>query len=921
MMFRLFDTLSFTLERIKQHRVLVLWVIVGLSVATTLAMSLSLYVDSVYSDLLQSRLGNPPYAFRFRYLGAWNGNVTTEDVSSASAAIQNRMVQLIGLPVQRDVRFVRGGSWSIALDSQSLGTFSLGTLDGATDQMTIVDGQWPPPQSAGSNDPLPVLAPETMLETMGLQVGDQLTAQGAGGATLKVQIAALWRPVDANDPAWIFPPKFFDQILLVRPDDLGRVLAGNAKPVDEVDWYLVFNGAGVRTSDVSGLLSSIANGQREVGAVLPGIRFDLSPVDGLKAFNKEVTSLTQQLFIIIAPVGGLVMYFVSLVADLLVSRQQAEDVKLRSRGMSRRALLTIHILMWLLLVGAALVVGIIAAPEVVRLVGQTSSFLSFTGTSSVSHVVFTPQAIGLGAITALIAASSGLILAWRTTRQNINSYQRAVVREGKAWWQRAYLDLLMLLPAGYVLYTLYRQGGIVANAETPFSDPLTFVGPTLFALGMTLLFLRIWPWVLAAAARLIGLTRNISLLMALRELTRAGRRYRGALLMMAFTLSLTGFTASMASTLDRSLEDTVNYQVGADLVLVTAAEAQTESSQDTTTGQTTYTVTGYNLPPTADLMTIKGVANVSRVGRYPAQLTVNNQNISGTILGVDRASMAAVTLFRNDYASQPPANLFNELAGQRTGILIDRQAAQKYNLAIGQQVTLQVQALNTWYQTRVPIVDYVDYFPTLNPGDGFFAIGNLDPIFELVGTVLPYDYWLSLYPGTSLSSVLNQVQAINFPVLHWQAPTAALEAARAQPARRGVLGFLSVGFVASIALTLIAAIIQNTASFQGQTTQLGTLRAMGLGSAAVGVYVVILEGLAALSGILSGTSIGVGTTLLFLPLLDFSGGLPPYLIRVAWNDTVFVYAVFAGVLFFVTLLTTILLSRQRVATIIRLGEA
>jgi len=85
--------------------------------------------------------------------------------------------------------------------------------------------------------------------------------------------------------------------------------------------------------------------------------------------------------------------------------------------------------------------------------------------------------------------------------------------------------------------------------------------------------------------------------------------------------------------------------------------------------------------------------------------------------------------------------------------------------------------------------------------------------------------------------------------------------------------------------------------------------------------VVILEGLAAISGILSGTSIGVGTTLLFLPLLDFSGGLPPYLIRVAWNDTVFVYAVFAGVLFFVTLLTTILLSRQRVATIIRLGEA
>jgi putative ABC transport system permease protein len=918
-MFRLLDTLSFALERIKQHRVLVIWVIVGLSVATTLAMSLSLYVDSVYSNLLQSRLDQPPYAFRFRYLGAWNGNITADDVSSASAAIQGRMAQLIGLPVQRDVRFVRGGSWSVALDSQSLGTFSLGILDGADDQMAIVDGQWPPPQPA-PNDPLPVLAPETMLESMGLQVGDQLTAQRSGGGSLKLKIAALWRPVNPDDPAWIFTPKFFDQILLVRPDDLGQVLSGTAKPVDEVAWYLVFDGAGVRTSDVSGLLSRIANGQREVSAVLPGIRYDVSPVDGLKAFNKEVSSLTQQLFIIIAPVGGLVLYFVSLVADLLVSRQQPEDVKLRSRGMSRRALLIVHILMWLLLTGAALAVGIVAAPAVVQLVGRTSSFLSFTGTSSVSHVVFTPQAIGLGAITGLIAASSGLILAWRTTRQNINSYQRMVVREGKAWWQRAYLDLLMLFPAGYVLYSLWRKGGIVANAVSPFSDPLTFVGPTLFALGMALLFLRLWPLVLAAGARLIGFTRNISLLMALRELTRAGRRYRGALLMMAFTLSLTGFTASMASTLDRSLEDTINYQVGADLVLVTAAEAQTESSQDTTTGQTTYTVTGYNLPPTEDLLTIKGVAYASRVGRYPAQLTVGTQRVTGTILGVDRASMAAIALFRNDYASKPLANLLNELADQRTGLLVDREDAQKYNLAIGQDVTLQVQALNTWYQARVPIVDFVDYFPTLNPADGFFAIGNLDPIFEMVGTVLPYDYWLSLEAGTNLQRVLNQVQAVNFPVLQWQAPSAALDAARAEPARRGVLGFLSVGFVASIALTLIAAIIQSTASFQGQTTQLGTLRAMGLGGAAVGVYVVILQGLAALSGVLSGTSIGVGTTLLFLPLLDFSGGLPPYLIRVAWNDTIIVYAVFASVLFFVTLLTTMLLSRQRVATIIRLGD-
>jgi putative ABC transport system permease protein len=72
--------------------------------------------------------------------------------------------------------------------------------------------------------------------------------------------------------------------------------------------------------------------------------------------------------------------------------------------------------------------------------------------------------------------------------------------------------------------------------------------------------------------------------------------------------------------------------------------------------------------------------------------------------------------------------------------------------------------------------------------------------------------------------------------------------------------------------------------------------------------------------VLSGTSIGVATTLLFLPLLDFSGGLPPYLVRVAWGEIITVYTVFAGVLLSITLFTTILFSRERLATIIRLGE-
>ncbi|MBC7809937.1 MAG: ABC transporter permease [Burkholderiales bacterium] len=921
-MFRLFDLFLFTLERLWQHRVLVLWTLLGLSSATTLALSLVLYVDAVNTGLLASRLTDPPYAYRYRYLGSWEGNITQADVDSATAAVGSSFVDTIGLPTALEVRYARGPAWTMRLNEVTpLPAFSMGALQGADEQMTIVSGEWPPEPRA-AYDPIPVLMPESVLYGMGVQVGDLITAQRPGLTPLTVEVAALWRPTNATDPSWIFIPSFFDSVMLVQPDDLWRALEGLERPVEEAAWYIVFDGATVKTSDVNGIITNTTDGLRNVSAVLPGIRMDLSPVDGLNAFNVEVTTLTQQLVIMVLPVGGLVLYFVALVAGLLVSRQQNEDVTLRSRGMSRWAILLLHFLQWLTLAGIALGIGVALCPFVVRLVGQTTSFLRFDGTDAPLTVTFTAQAIGAGAFTGLLAASSGLWLAWRTTSQTITSFRQNAARAGKAWWQRMYLDVLLLIPAAYVLYTLWQQGGLVTQADNPFANPLTFVGPTLFSLGLTLLFLRIWPFLLNSLARIIVFGNGIALLMALRELTRSIGRYRGTLLMMCFTLSLTGYTASMASTIDRSLEDAVNYGIGADAALIVASDTQTEEGEtDATTGETTQTVTGYNTLPAEDLLSVDGVQYVSRVGQYAAQLTLPGQRLTGTMLGVDRGSMAAITRFRDDYAAQPLADLLNLLATNRTGILLSATTAAQYSLRINQTVTMQIYALDTWHEANVPIVGMVDYFPTLNPTDGFFAIGNLDPLFEMVGTELPHDIWLSLAPDADRAEVQQGVAALGFPVLEWRDPQVELREAMAAPSRRGVLGFLSVGFVAAITLTLVGTIIQNAASFRAQAMQLGSLRAIGLRGFTVGLYLILLQGIAASSGILSGTSIGVATTLLFLPLLDFSGGLPPYLVRVAWGDITLVYALFAGVLFTVTLATTMILGRERLSTVVKLGDA
>ncbi|HLU12204.1 MAG TPA: hypothetical protein VK003_21180, partial [Oceanobacillus sp.] len=112
-MFRIVDSILLALERLWHHKFLVLWALVGLSVATTLALSLSLYVDAVNTGLLTSHLSSPPYAFRFRYLGSWEGNITQADVTAASVSIGQGFTATIGLPVEREMRYVSGGAWTV----------------------------------------------------------------------------------------------------------------------------------------------------------------------------------------------------------------------------------------------------------------------------------------------------------------------------------------------------------------------------------------------------------------------------------------------------------------------------------------------------------------------------------------------------------------------------------------------------------------------------------------------------------------------------------------------------------------------------------------------------------------------------------------------------------------------------------------
>jgi putative ABC transport system permease protein len=134
---------------------------------------------------------------------------------------------------------------------------------------------------------------------------------------------------------------------------------------------------------------------------------------------------------------------------------------------------------------------------------------------------------------------------------------------------------------------------------------------------------------------------------------------------------------------------------------------------------------------------------------------------------------------------------------------------------------------------------------------------------------------------------------------------------------------LSAGFIAASTLTIIGFVLSALISFRARAIQLGVLRTVGLSAPQLGLYIafeqVILIGL----GTLAGSGLGLLISRLFIPFLQVGGSLitsiPPFAVRIAWNDLVFIYIAIGVALVLALLIMLWLLARLKAFEAIKLG--
>ena len=940
-------------KRLWNQRLLMLCLLVGLVVAVGLLSSIPLYADAVNNRLLQGQLTEagthrPPFAFLWRYVGAWHGEIPWSEYLPVDEYLTQQSPAVIGLPSEAQIRHV--STAKMRLFPAEAGAFgddapllwaSTGFVGDLEENVELIEGVYPRPGAPG--DPVEVIVSRPTAETIGLQVGESYTlfAPGPGNVQIPLRISGVWQPADPAGFFWFYQPDAFDEILLTSEGAFQQgVVPLLEKPVETAVWYQIYDGRRVRPAAVRQLLEGVAIVEARTTALLDNTTLDASPVDALQDYGASSDELSVMLTIFSLPIVGLILYFIVLIAGMVVRREASEIAIMRSRGATRGQILFVYMFEGLLVGALGLASGLALGNWLAQLMGRTQSFLNLAPTTAGERLVpvLSSTALLYGLLAIALALFALLLPALGASAHTIISLRWEQARSLlRPFWQRYYLDVLLMIPPLYGLYQLNRQGAValLGSGEDPFSNPLLFLVPILFCFGLGLFLMRLFPPLMGALARLAERLPSTTLLMTLRQLSRSAGLYTGPLLLLCLTVSLAFFTASMAVTLDGHLRDRIYYQIGADLNLAELGES-TEATEgaNLSGGQVALSSPSsededeprWLFLPVTEHLRVPGVRAAARVGDYSATANIGGRQQSGRLIGVDRYDFSQVAYFRPDFAQgEPLGGVMNRLAVDRNNILVSRPFMNQHGLVVGDPLRLTVGAAGDFAEVEFIVAGPLDLFPTQYPQDGPFFVANLDAVHEGLGGAYPYNVWLATDPAAAGQEVVEEVSALGLAVVASQDARETILAEQERPERQGLFGLLSVGFLAAAALTVLGFLVYAVVSFQRRFIELGMLRAVGLSVPQMSAYLAGEQALLILGGVALGTAIGLLASVLFIPYFqvgsDKSALVPPFIVQSAWAELGTIYAIFAAMFVVAVAALIILLLRMKIFEAVKLGEA
>ncbi|TDF96802.1 ABC transporter permease [Paenibacillus piri] len=969
--------LRFLFRKMWNTRWLTVSSLLGLIMAVAFTTSIPMYADGslkrvVTKSLQEKNGGLPAGSVLIRFQAAGSDKAELDALADADQYIQNELPKEIAFPYQTYVK-----SYSIRaaqltpddpqkVDPSKKRQMTLMSQNSLKEHAELAQGNWF--ADAMSGGVVDVVMMEEAMYRNDIHVGDVFSYPISGGlgiAPLKLRVAGTVKPKSEDDPYWFQGQEgLINTFFASEPVFQDYILKQKKIPLNLANWYYAFDLRNIQTSQLSPLETKLERLDVILYQKLKNTRVDLSFIPILQEFKTQSLQLQIMLFTLAAPMIAMVFYYIVMNARQSLDRQRSVIAVLRSRGGSTRQIIGIYVLEGLLLGITALLIGPLLGWFMAKSIGSSSGFLTFVDRQSVP-VGVSAEALFYGAAAVLIALMASVIPAVVFARSSIVGYKQKLARSDKPpFWQKWFLDVLLI---GVVVYGYYlfdqRQ---VLSVQTGLTTdqlqvhPLLFFVPALSIIALGLFFLRIFPWLLRLWNWIGKRFLPVPVYLTLTQLSRSAQSYYPLMLLLILTLGLGVYNSSAARTIDLNSTDRILYAYGSDVVLQPVWEGVSdELPQDQSGGQNggaggsgsgSGSAGGsggaqggggqqggapggggpgmddpppklrYVEPPFEVYRQMEGVEHAARVLRTKGNVVVSGKSLGqGMLMGIDNVDFAKVAWFRSDLFKAHPFRYLNLLGTYEQAAIVPTSFAEKHHIKAGDLISISVQQ----QLIEFVVVATVPYWPSQYPEQMPFFITNLDYIYDQA-PMTPYEVWLKMKEGAKTTPLIEALNEKQIQIASVKDVRNELIAQKKHPARGGVFGILSLGFLVSVLVSLIGYILYWFFNLSSRVVQFGVLRAMGLSRRQLTGMLLLEQGFTAGLSIALGIGIGKLTSYLFLPFLQTAENVkmqvPPF--RVVFNarDTDQLYIVVAFMMLTGACLLFLHIRRLRVHQAVKLGE-
>ncbi len=500
-------------------------------------------------------------------------------------------------------------------------------------------------------------------EIITLHVGDVIEAvsEPRGIGTVMVKITGIFRAQDERSPFWLgfptailrpSPPQEFggrDLPLVLHTTwdaNIRGVGPSNAGLPADFNWVFFTNVEKLNNSSTGDMIQRLTTLEDEIAKqiVRPSVITNLEP--SFKRLEEKITFVRIPMFLLAALTVVIVVYYLLLVSGLLSTRRQSETVMLRSRGLSVAQILRFEALEALLLIGIPVIVAPLVAALGVWQMGRLPVFDQITngGTLDVelSWLAWAYSA-GTG-LAAMIVILAPVLLA---ARGGVVSEQTSRSRPDRPpLFQRYYLDILFLALGGLIWWELISRGSVVSSSRDggQQADFTLLFAPAIFLIVVALVFLRVFPLLAKLVSSVASRSGSASISVGFWRLGRRPYWYSWPIILLVLTGGLGILAGTLASTLERSSQEQVLYETGADIHVLPAGTNQIISTEQRD-----------------EVQAVDGVNVATLAMRRNAIVGTTNSGPEFQLLAVNALEFPQVGWVREDFASQDIRTLLEQI--------------------------------------------------------------------------------------------------------------------------------------------------------------------------------------------------------------------------------------------------------------------